>query len=296
MGQGSTYCYRCRRRRKMWRILLVDDSEDQLKINEGRLSLSEAQYDIRTVTSVDEAIEMINTEEFDVVVTDLMMPSRLYEGFKVIKAVRQKDPGFTRTKVIVLTVVGSKNSEEGFDALRLAMQQGVSDYIVKGWDRYTDMLDITIQKILQEPQIVTVNRDQVFIACPYDSHHNQICEKLKKKASNSSFQISRADDMYGGDYLKEIVYKLIATSEYVVAFISGLNSNVMYELGLAHGMRKKVIIVKDNATSISSDLSGIQIINYDRNAYLNIDEDIFNALLDFSPDIHDDPIKSPQIT
>jgi len=45
--------------------------------------------------------------------------------------------------------------------------------------------------------------------------------------------------------------------------ISGLNPNVMLELGLAYGIGKPVIIVKDNETKVIIDLGGIENIKYE---------------------------------
>lgn len=44
--------------------------------------------------------------------------------------------------------------------------------------------------------------------------------------------------------------------------ISDLNPNVMLELGLAYGMGKPVIIVKDSKTKIITDIGGIEYIEY----------------------------------
>ena len=44
--------------------------------------------------------------------------------------------------------------------------------------------------------------------------------------------------------------------------ISGLNPNVMLEQGLAYGLGKPVIILKDKATKAISDLGSIEYIEY----------------------------------
>jgi nucleoside 2-deoxyribosyltransferase len=47
-----------------------------------------------------------------------------------------------------------------------------------------------------------------------------------------------------------------------LANISGENPNVMLELGLAYGLGKKVILVKDTKTAAISDLGAIEYIEY----------------------------------
>jgi len=271
----------------MCRILIVEDDKDQLAVCVDRLKLSPLSYDIDSATSANKAIKKINKKDFDVVVTDLKMPSEDYEGFKVIKAIKKKDPNFINTKVIVCTVVGVEDKEKGYRALRLAIQLGVSDYIVKDWDHHLDILEVTIQKVLQEPKVISIIKGQVFLDSPYDDHHFQIYNELKTKseARPLAFNFVRADDKYHGDYLKEEIYAQIAESEFVIAFISGLNSNVMYELGLAHGLGKNVIVVKDDKTEVVSDLKGIQYLSYKKEAPFDLINKIFKALQDFSPKI-----------
>ncbi len=178
--------------------------------------------------------------------------------------------------------------EEGIAMLRLALQLGVSDYILKGNDNFLEILNLTVQKILlqktQESAIYPVIKTgQVFIACPFDEHHNQIYEKLRQ--NGSPFKFIRADDKFRSDYLKEIIYDQIAESEFLIAFISGLNSNVMYELGLAHGIGRKVLIVKDDQTDIISDLRGLIYLLYKRDAPFEVIDKILKALKDFSPEL-----------
>lgn len=267
----------------MWKILVVEDDPHQLNACVNRLKLSPALYTIDTASNADDAITKLEKEVYDVVITDLRMPTE-DKGFSVIKKIKEKDPEFSRTKVVVLTVVGAENPKEGIPALRLALQYGVEDYIIKGKDNYLETLDLTIQKVMLKYDVSLIEQGQVFINSPYDEHHNAIYEKLKKEAEHSVFVIIRADDRFHGNFLKEEIYHQIEESEFVIAFISGLNSNVMYELGLAHGMGKKVIIVKDEKTSLVSDLKGIQYLSYNRDNPFKIIEDILKALEGFSPD------------
>jgi nucleoside 2-deoxyribosyltransferase len=58
------------------------------------------------------------------------------------------------------------------------------------------------------------------------------------------------------------ICKEIQSCGKVIANISGLNPNVMLELGLAYGLGKEVIIIKDKKTTTISDLGGIEYIEY----------------------------------
>jgi len=267
----------------MWKILVVEDDLHQLQACVNRLELSPELYKIDTASNADDAIIKLEKKVYDAVVTDLKMPTEDYEGFRVIKKIKKNDPKFQRTKVLVWTIVGEAKPEEGIRALRLALQHGVADYIMKDWDNHLEILDLTIRKEIQKIDISPINQGQVFIDSPYDKHHEGIYKELKEREENSDFTFIRADDQFHGNYLKEEIYRQIRESEFIIAFISGLNSNVMYELGLAHGMEKKVIIVKDEETDIISDLKGIQYLSYNRDNSFVLIKDIFRALKNFSP-------------
>lgn len=99
-------------------ILFVDDEEVIRKS-----FVRELEMEHFTVTAVDdgtEAIRAIAGQDFDVVITDLVMPGM--DGFGVLKAVKKKAP---QTSVIILTGYGDMRS--AIDALRL----GADDFTLK---------------------------------------------------------------------------------------------------------------------------------------------------------------------
>ena len=64
---------------------------------------------------------------------------------------------------------------------------------------------------------------------------------------------------------KDIMCKIcqeIQSCGKVIANISGLNPNVMLELGLAYGLGKEVIVIKDKKTTTISDLGSVEYIEY----------------------------------
>lgn len=269
----------------MWSILLVDDDQHTLQSMVNGLNIfSPGEYDIHTAGNANDAIKQLKIIKFDVVVTDLKMPSDKYEGFEVIRAVKEMDPNFNRTKVIVMTIVGDRDPKKALPAMRKALQMGVADYILKDWKNDLELLDKTMQKILlQKDQGIersVINFGQIFVACPFDDYHDSLYKRLKNQNKKNSFKFIRADDTFHGNYLKETIYKQIAQSEFVVAIVSGQNGNVMYELGLAHGMGKRVIMVKDQETEVITNLKSIGYLSYDRNTPFDLPNKIMEALRD----------------
>jgi CheY-like chemotaxis protein len=67
------------------RILLVDDDSELLKTAKECLSL-QGSYDIEFAPSAENAFELMNTNEYDVIVCDIQMP--VTNGFEFLKELR----------------------------------------------------------------------------------------------------------------------------------------------------------------------------------------------------------------
>jgi len=103
---------------KNLKILLVDDEEKFISALADRLRLR--GFIVTTELDGEDAIEKIETESFDVMVVDLLMPRM--GGIELLK--RIKCSGID-TPVILLTGHGS--SKEGIQGMKL----GAYDYLMK---------------------------------------------------------------------------------------------------------------------------------------------------------------------
>jgi len=101
------------------KILVVDDEEgireslDQILRLEG--------YEVYTVESGEVALELLQTESFDLILLDLKIPGGI-DGMEVMRSISRLAPD---TKVVLLTGHGSL--ESSIEALRL----GAHDYLLK---------------------------------------------------------------------------------------------------------------------------------------------------------------------
>lgn len=103
----------------MERILLVDDSAFDLRYASGLLH-KRHRWIVDTAQSGKEALNLIEREPFDVVVSDLVMPDT--NGLDLLTAVRRRFPDLP---VIIMT---SRGSEEF--AVQ-ALQEGAASYLCK---------------------------------------------------------------------------------------------------------------------------------------------------------------------
>ncbi len=102
----------------MIKVLLVDDEADLSLVLAERLEMR--GYNAQGVTSSDQALEIIENKEFDVIVIDVKMPG--IGGIELMKKIKQMKPD---TEVILFTGHGSsKDGETG-------MSEGAFDYLIK---------------------------------------------------------------------------------------------------------------------------------------------------------------------
>lgn len=78
------------------------------------------------------------------------------------------------------------------------------------------------------------------------------------------FSFSRADSLYGHNILEDI-WIAINESSLIIADITSRNPNVFYEIGIAHTLGKKVILLTQKVTDIPFDFKNYRHIIYEDN-------------------------------
>ncbi len=123
-------------------LLIVDDEKTQ---REGLRAALEDHYDVYLAEDAKSAMELLEKEHFDVLLTDFRLPSE--DGMKLI--VRAKS--LTRPPVcILMTAYGSE--ELAVDA----MKRGADDYIAKA-KLQIDELEMRINRALRQQKLETEN-------------------------------------------------------------------------------------------------------------------------------------------
>ncbi len=99
-------------------ILVIDDEEEITSIFEE--VLTNAGYDVTTVCSGEEAIEILSKQKFKVILSDLKMPGMT--GDELCWNIRKKD---TNTVIIAITGYHMDFTKEHFQEI------GFNDYLLK---------------------------------------------------------------------------------------------------------------------------------------------------------------------
>jgi len=102
-------------------VLLIDDEEEFLKILGERLKTRGLK--VNTGTSGENALALIDKENFDAIILDLAMPG--IDGIETLRLLKEKNPDL---EIIMLT--GHATVKKGIEAMKL----GAEDFLEKPVD------------------------------------------------------------------------------------------------------------------------------------------------------------------
>lgn len=125
------------------RLLIIDDDLHVLAVLED-LFTGEPNVKATAMSNSGEAIKLLNTARFDMVITDLMMPGP--NGLAVARAVQKTMP-----EALVIIITGYASLETTLEAIRL----GVYDYITKPFqvDEFKLLVNNASMRIRLERQV-----------------------------------------------------------------------------------------------------------------------------------------------
>jgi DNA-binding NtrC family response regulator len=137
----------------MFRILAIDDSISALQVTET--ILAEAGYEVRTCSEGKRALELLEQEPFDLVITDIYMPD--LDGLEVIQEEHRIRPNVPI--VAVSGVTGARNM------LKVARHMGACQTVQKPFSK---------AGLIAAVEAALGARRAVPCEAPYDDHGTSI--------------------------------------------------------------------------------------------------------------------------
>jgi signal transduction histidine kinase len=116
------------------RILIVDDETGVRELFAAWLR--EENYECKTAASADEALAILSTDTYALVISDMMMPGR--NGVELLREIRARYPD-----TVVIMVSGIDRPQRVRDALRI----GAFDYLIKPCE--TGVLTLSVERGLE---------------------------------------------------------------------------------------------------------------------------------------------------
>lgn len=175
-------------------ILWADDEIDLLKPH--ILFLEQRGYDITPVNNASDAVEMTDTQHFDVVFLDEHMPGM--SGLEALSIIKTNRPNLP---VVMIT----KNEEE--QIMEEAIGSKIADYLIKPLN--PSQILLSVKKILENKRLViektNLNYQQEFrkisMAFMEDMNHEQWAD-IYKKLVHWELQMDQPDNEEMGDVLE----------------------------------------------------------------------------------------------
>ena len=124
------------------RILIVDDDE---MVRSLFVSALRERYSCAAANDYEEALALLNREEFALVISDVIMPGR--SGIELLREITTRFPD-----TAVIMVSGVDRTQRVLDAVRL----GAYDYLIKPCE--LDVLELTVERALERQSLLRVAR------------------------------------------------------------------------------------------------------------------------------------------
>ncbi|MBM3475133.1 MAG: hypothetical protein FJX75_17870 [Armatimonadetes bacterium] len=107
------------------------------------------------------------------------------------------------------------------------------------------------------------SQPKAFVLMPFDEAFDNAYEYLIfPSLTEAGYEVGRADSPPDQHQVLKTVVEGIARADLVVADLTGLNPNVFYELGIAHGLQKPTVIVTQCLESVPFDLRAYRVERY----------------------------------
>ncbi len=217
------------------KILIVDDEPDICRALEFLLKREE--YNVSSIHSGEDAIDKLNKESFDIVLTDLKMGK--VDGMTVLEKAKEISPD---TTVIMMTAFASVESAVE------AMKRGAADYIVKPF--LNEEIKLTIRKVIEQKKLITEN-----IALKQQISQHIACQDF---VANSESMLR----------IVETLEKVVPTkSNLLLLGESGTGKGLIAELIHCNSPRRDKPFISINCSAIPEGLLESELFGYKKGAF-----------------------------
>lgn len=157
----------------MQKILIAEDDRELRELFSHVLIKNE--YCVKGVSNGQEALDSIQNEYFDVIISDIMMP--VMDGYTFVEKLRESG---NTTPVLMIT------AKDAFDDMRMGFSSGTDDYMVKPIN--VNEMILRVQALLRRAQMMNERR-QVIGKTILE------CDSLTVTTPNDSFVLPQKEFM-----------------------------------------------------------------------------------------------------
>lgn len=158
-------------------------------------------------------------------------------------------------------------SQERFSSINHLLIDGQTSSNSNASDKNFDDTNF-LERVGVNPS-VTIDPRLIFVLTPFNDEYTSTYQAIRNTVEDLDFKCSRGDDAsLSHNILGHIIQEMLK-SRLIIANISGRNSNVFYELGIAHALDKQVLLLAHEQSKIPFDLSHLRVLVYKNEEDLN---------------------------
>jgi hypothetical protein len=124
-----------------------------------------------------------------------------------------------------------------------------------------------LQYLIKKNKLEVRNSQQspyVFVIIPFREEFFATYERaIRPGLEQLGCTVELSKDVNTVDSIVEVIFTQINKADFLIADTTGRNANVFYELGYAHALGKKVVLITQNTADIPFDVAGLRHIYYD---------------------------------
>src|SRR5580693_5226730 len=216
-------------------ILVVEDEAKMRRLLE--LELADQDFRAQTVADAETALKLLNTNQFDLIVTDLKLPGM--SGMEFLQAVKRANAAIP---IIIMTAFGTVESAVE------AMKIGASDYVLKPFSLAE--LVLVIRKELDSHQLREENRNLREALGERYKYDNIVAQSAKMQA------------------VLALVERVAPTNSTVLlGGESGVGKDLIARAIHQHSNRASGPFIKINSTAIPENLLESELFGYEKGAF-----------------------------
>ena len=130
----------------MFKILIAEDDRELCRLFSNVLTRN--GYSVKGVANGKEALDAIENDYYDVIISDIMMP--VMDGYELVRTLRENG---TQTPIMMIT------AKDAFDDMRLGFLAGSDDYMVKPVN--VNEMVLRVGALLRRAQMISERRQTV---------------------------------------------------------------------------------------------------------------------------------------
>jgi len=112
--------------------------------------------------------------------------------------------------------------------------------------------------------VPSVSVPDVFVLMPFADRLRPVYDDhIKKVAEQTGLSVGRANDFFAAESIVADIWRAIFNCRILVADCTDRNPNVFYEIGIAHTVGKRTIIVAQSLDDVPFDLRHLRCIIYE---------------------------------